>query len=176
MQTTMMMRSSLSLKCVARHQRYQPQQLNNSAAVVAAASASTTTRRVQCAAAVVGNPTTREQQDVSAVPTQQQQPSSASGSKYSPQSAAAATAGEQSGLPADIKRVLFSKQQIADKVAEMAAQICRDYKGKPLAIIGVLNGAFVFTSGECFTGWRCCEVAALALLGCWHPHAYTHCD
>lgn len=51
-------------------------------------------------------------------------------------------------LPTEIKRVLFSEQQISDKVAEMAAQICRDYKDKPLAIIGVLNGAFIFTSGR----------------------------
>lgn len=30
----------------------------------------------------------------------------------------------------------------------LCCQICKDYQGKPLAIIGVLNGAFVFTSGE----------------------------
>lgn len=55
-------------------------------------------------------------------------------------------------LPADIKRVLFSAAQVQDKVAELAAQICKDHKGKPLALIGVLNGAFIFTSGE--EGWR----------------------
>jgi hypothetical protein len=51
-------------------------------------------------------------------------------------------------LPADIKRVLFSAAQVQEKVAELAAQICKDHKGKPLALIGVLNGAFIFTSGE----------------------------
>lgn len=51
-------------------------------------------------------------------------------------------------LPADIKRVLFPAAQVQDKVAELAAQICKDHRGKPLALIGVLNGAFIFTSGE----------------------------
>lgn len=56
------------------------------------------------------------------------------------------TAAER--LPADIKQVLFSAEEVKAKVAELASSICRDYKGKPLAIIGVLNGAFIFTSGE----------------------------
>jgi hypoxanthine phosphoribosyltransferase len=49
---------------------------------------------------------------------------------------------------ADIKRVLFTADEVRDKVAELGQQICRDYKGKKLAIIGVLNGAFIFTAGE----------------------------
>lgn len=61
---------------------------------------------------------------------------------------AAAVAEQPNSLPAEIKSVLFSEQQVREKVAELAAQICRDYKGKTLAIIGVLNGAFIFTSGE----------------------------
>jgi hypothetical protein len=62
---------------------------------------------------------------------------------------AAAVAEQPDSLPAEIKSVLFSEQQVREKVAELAAQICRDYKGKPLAVIGVLNGAFIFTSGKC---------------------------
>lgn len=50
-------------------------------------------------------------------------------------------------LPYDIKRVLFSEQEVRLKVAELAREICRTHKGKKLAIIGVLNGAFIFTSG-----------------------------
>jgi hypoxanthine phosphoribosyltransferase len=49
---------------------------------------------------------------------------------------------------ADIKRVLFTADEVKGKVAELGQQICRDYKGKKLAIIGVLNGAFIFTAGE----------------------------
>jgi hypoxanthine phosphoribosyltransferase len=42
--------------------------------------------------------------------------------------------------------VLFTKQQIADRVAELAAQIERDHRGKDLVLVGVLKGAFVFVS------------------------------
>src|SRR5918912_3770207 len=42
--------------------------------------------------------------------------------------------------------VLFTKQQIADRVAELAAQIERDHRGKELVLVGVLKGAFVFVS------------------------------
>ena len=40
--------------------------------------------------------------------------------------------------------VLFSQQQIAARVAELGAQIERDYRGKELVLVGVLKGAFVF--------------------------------
>jgi hypoxanthine phosphoribosyltransferase len=42
--------------------------------------------------------------------------------------------------------VLFTKQQIADRVAELAAQIERDHRGKDLVLVGVLKGAFMFVS------------------------------
>src|SRR5947207_15361382 len=42
--------------------------------------------------------------------------------------------------------VLFSEQQIAARVAELAAQIERDHRGKDLVLVGVLKGAFVFVS------------------------------
>lgn len=40
--------------------------------------------------------------------------------------------------------VLYSQQQIATRVAELGAQIERDYRGKELVLIGVLKGAFIF--------------------------------
>lgn len=55
---------------------------------------------------------------------------------------------QHTSLPADIKKVLFSAEDIRGKVQELAAEICRDYRGKQLAVIGVLNGAFIFTSGR----------------------------
>jgi hypothetical protein len=67
-------------------------------------------------------------------------------------------------LPAEIKSVLFSQQQVQAKVAELAAQICKDFKGKPLAIIGVLNGAFIFTSGEAHAGVTTAAVLCCALV------------
>src|SRR5919205_1633408 len=42
--------------------------------------------------------------------------------------------------------VLFTKQQIAGRVAELAAQIERDHRGKDLVLVGVLKGAYVFLS------------------------------
>ena len=42
--------------------------------------------------------------------------------------------------------VLFSQQQIAARVGELAAQIERDHRGKDLVLVGVLKGAFVFVS------------------------------
>ncbi len=41
-------------------------------------------------------------------------------------------------------RVLITRQQIAQKVAEMAAQISRDFAGEPVVLIGVLKGATIF--------------------------------
>lgn len=46
----------------------------------------------------------------------------------------------------DVKEVLISEEQIAAKVEEIAAQINRDFEGKPLLIIGVLKGANLFVA------------------------------
>jgi hypoxanthine phosphoribosyltransferase len=40
--------------------------------------------------------------------------------------------------------VLYSRQQIADRVAEMGAQITRDLDGEKLVMVGVLKGAAPF--------------------------------
>lgn len=63
--------------------------------------------------------------------------------------AAPAVSRTETELPKDIKSVLFSEQEVRLKVAELAREICRTHKGKKVAIIGVLNGAFIFTSGDC---------------------------
>jgi hypoxanthine phosphoribosyltransferase len=41
-------------------------------------------------------------------------------------------------------QVLYSRQQIADRVAELGAEITRDLKGEPLIMVGVLKGAALF--------------------------------
>ena len=41
----------------------------------------------------------------------------------------------------DLVEVLFTEEQIQARVAEMAAEIDRDYDGKDLVIVGVLRGA-----------------------------------
>lgn len=40
--------------------------------------------------------------------------------------------------------VLYSKQQISDRVKELGQQISRNYQGQDLLVIGVLKGAFIF--------------------------------
>jgi len=43
-------------------------------------------------------------------------------------------------------KVLFSREQIANRVAEMGAQITRDFAGQPVILVGVLKGAAIFLS------------------------------
>lgn len=46
--------------------------------------------------------------------------------------------------PPPIERVVFSAEQIQSRIAELGAQIARDYAGKSLHLIGVLRGALPF--------------------------------
>ncbi|MHB1699254.1 MAG: hypoxanthine phosphoribosyltransferase [Acidobacteriaceae bacterium] len=48
--------------------------------------------------------------------------------------------------PASKMDVLFSTQQIAERVAELGAQISADYAGESVVLIGVLKGAALFLS------------------------------
>ena len=44
----------------------------------------------------------------------------------------------------DIKEVLYTEEQIAQRVKELGAQINKDYAGKTPLLLGVLKGCFVF--------------------------------
>ena len=44
----------------------------------------------------------------------------------------------------DLQEVLFSEQQLADKVAELGARISADYEGKNPLVVSVLKGSYVF--------------------------------
>ena len=46
----------------------------------------------------------------------------------------------------DIKRILIEENELKSKVAEIAAKITEDYKGKDLLIVCVLKGAVIFAS------------------------------
>ena len=48
-----------------------------------------------------------------------------------------------------IKRVLITEEEIQAKVREVGAQISREYEGKPLLLVSILNGAFVFMADLC---------------------------
>jgi hypoxanthine phosphoribosyltransferase len=48
---------------------------------------------------------------------------------------------DDSQLSDDLTHVLFTADQLQDRIVELAAEIDRDYAGKDLLLIGVLNGA-----------------------------------
>src|ERR1700687_4427421 len=43
-------------------------------------------------------------------------------------------------------KILVSREQIANRVAEMGAQISKDFAGEPVILVGVLKGATIFLS------------------------------
>ena len=44
----------------------------------------------------------------------------------------------------DVKEILFSEEQLKQRVEQLAAEINRDYAGQELMLISVLRGSFVF--------------------------------
>lgn len=46
----------------------------------------------------------------------------------------------------DMERVLISREQLAQRVAELGAEISRDYEGRELVLIGILKGGIVFAA------------------------------
>ena len=43
-----------------------------------------------------------------------------------------------------IKEIMFTEEQIQEKVLELAKQLTEDYKGKSPIFVGILKGSFVF--------------------------------
>ena len=52
-----------------------------------------------------------------------------------------------------------SEEEIQAKVREVGAQISREYEGKPLLLVSILNGAFVFMADLCRAITIPCETA-----------------
>ena len=52
-------------------------------------------------------------------------------------------------LEKDIESVLFSEEQLQQRVREIAAEIEKDYAGKEIMLISVLRGSFVFMADLC---------------------------
>ena len=48
-----------------------------------------------------------------------------------------------------IKRVIISEDEIKQKVKEAGEWVSKEYEGKPLLLISILNGAFVFMADFC---------------------------
>lgn len=53
-------------------------------------------------------------------------------------------AAPSSSWPGDIGPVFLTREQIQQRVAELGAEISRDYAGKDLVVIGVLKGVIFF--------------------------------
>ena len=49
-------------------------------------------------------------------------------------------------LKDDILEVLFTEEQVRQRVKELGEQISKDFEGKPLTLVGILRGALVFLS------------------------------
>jgi len=47
-------------------------------------------------------------------------------------------------LKNDIKDILFTEEKIAERIAELGAELTKEYAGKTIMIIGVLKGCFMF--------------------------------
>jgi len=47
-------------------------------------------------------------------------------------------------MHSDIARVLYSYEQLEQRIAELGAQISADYKGKSILAVGILRGATIF--------------------------------
>lgn len=43
-------------------------------------------------------------------------------------------------------KILFTEQQIAHRLSELAKEIAHDYRGRTLVLVGILKGAFVVTA------------------------------
>lgn len=48
-----------------------------------------------------------------------------------------------------IKRVVITEQEIQQKIKEVGAKISKEYDGKPLLLVSILKGAFVFMADFC---------------------------
>ncbi len=57
-----------------------------------------------------------------------------------------------------IKRILISKEEIADAIAEAGKKIDQIYDGRPILLVSILKGAFVFMADLCRAVSVPCEI------------------
>ena len=62
-------------------------------------------------------------------------------------------------LTKNIKRVIFTEEEIKAKIAEAGRELSEKYAGKPLLLVSILNGAFVFMADFCRAVTIPCEIA-----------------
>ncbi len=61
-----------------------------------------------------------------------------------------------------ISRILFTEEQIKAAIQNTCAGISRDYEGKPLLLVSILKGAFVFMADVCREITIPCEIGFMA--------------
>jgi hypoxanthine phosphoribosyltransferase len=53
---------------------------------------------------------------------------------------------ETSDVAADLSQILYTEQQIRERIAELCRRIEADYEGRPILLVGVLKGAVMVMS------------------------------
>ena len=61
-------------------------------------------------------------------------------------------------LTEHINRVLFTEEEIKSRVAEEGKRLSEKYAGKPLLLVSILNGAFIFMADLCRAVTIPCEI------------------
>lgn len=62
-----------------------------------------------------------------------------------------------------IKRTIISKEEIQEKVCDAAAYIDGIYDGKPILLVGILNGSFIFMADIARAVSVPCEIAFMSV-------------
>ena len=57
-----------------------------------------------------------------------------------------------------IKRVLITEQEIKDRIAQAGKEISESYDGRPILLVSILKGAFVFMADLCRAITVPCEI------------------
>ncbi|MFT3860396.1 hypoxanthine phosphoribosyltransferase [Micropruina sp.] len=70
---------------------------------------------------------------------------------------------DASDIQSDLTEVLFTADQIQDRLAALAAEIETDYAGRDLLLVGVLNGAIMVMADLSRTLKRHCEMDWMAI-------------
>ena len=76
--------------------------------------------------------------------------------------------GSLSNFENKIKRVIFTSDEIAKAVAEAGKKIDAMYDGRPILLVCILNGSFVFAADLCRAISVPCEIAFMAAKSYYH--------
>ena len=62
------------------------------------------------------------------------------------------------GFNKKIKRIIITEEEIQAKIKEVGKQISDSYDGRPILLVSILNGAFVFMADLCRAITVPCEI------------------